>query len=225
MSLREAELDKDSKLYYMANVVTERAFYNFGKRVQDLVLTSALLVLSLPVFLLIAVVIKWENPKGTVFYKQIRVGHRGKPFYMYKFRSMIPDADKLQQSLMGLNEVGGAMFKMKNDPRVTWSGKWLRKSSLDELPQFVNVLRGDMSLVGPRPPLPREVEQYTAYEKLRLSVIPGCTGVWQVSGRSSVCFDEMVAMDMRYIAERTMWMDLKIIMKTGLLVFRAKDAY
>lgn len=176
-------------------------------------------------FLIVALLIKLEDPKGPVFFKQVRVGKDGKEFYMYKFRSMVTNAEELLESLLHLNETTGAMFKMKNDPRVTKIGRFIRKTSIDELPQLWNVLKGEMSLVGPRPPLPREVAQYTEYDKQRLLVTPGCTGLWQISGRSNVGFKEMVELDLQYIRNRSILFDLKIILKTVLVLFGSKDAF
>lgn len=195
------------------------------KRMIDVAVSAAGLVLCSPLFLLIALLIKLEDPKGPVFFSQQRIGKDGKPFSMYKFRSMVSNAEELLAQLLPHNEISGHMFKMKNDPRITKVGRFIRRTSLDELPQLYNVLRGDMSLVGPRPPLPREVEAYSPRHWQRLSVIPGCTGLWQVSGRNSVGFEEMVRLDLEYIAARSIRMDLKIIMKTFLVVFGAKDAY
>lgn len=144
---------------------------------------------------------------------------------MYKFRSMVSNAEELLEGLLKRNEISGAMFKMKKDPRITKVGKFIRKTSIDELPQLWNVIRGDMSLVGPRPPLPREVNEYTSYDKLRLKATPGCTGLWQISGRNELSFSEMVELDLRYINERSMLFDLKIILKTVKVLLGSKDAY
>ncbi|WP_242257470.1 sugar transferase, partial [Bacillus cereus group sp. BfR-BA-01379] len=165
------------------------------------------------------------DPKGTVFFKQARVGKSGREFYMYKFRSMSTDAEEKLKDLLKYNEVSGAMFKMKDDPRVTKIGKFIRRTSIDELPQLINVLMGDMSLVGPRPPLLREVNEYTDYQKQRLLVTPGCTGFWQVSGRSSLGFEEMVELDLTYIQNRNIFLDFKIIFKTFKVLLGSKDAY
>ncbi|AYV73350.1 multidrug MFS transporter [Niallia circulans] len=183
-----------------------------------------LIILSL-LFVIIAFLIKLEDPKGKVFFKQVRVGKNGKQFHIYKFRSMASDAEERLKELLALNEVEGAMFKMKDDPRVTKIGKFIRKTSIDELPQLINVLKGEMSLVGPRPPLPREVEEYSTYDKQRLLVVPGCTGLWQVSGRSNVNFSEMVELDLQYIRKRSFLFDLKIILKTIFVLFGSKNAY
>ena len=144
---------------------------------------------------------------------------------MYKFRSMVSNAEELLENLLEQNETTGAMFKMKNDPRVTKIGRFIRKTSIDELPQLINVLKGDMSLVGPRPPLKREVEVYTQYQKQRLLIQPGCTGLWQVSGRSNIGFEDMVELDLKYIVERSIFKDILIIIKTVLLVFNKNGAY
>lgn len=205
--------------------VNNKKGYLIAKRIMDICGALIGLICLSWLFLIVAILIKLEDPKGPVFFKQVRVGKDGKEFYMYKFRSMVTNAEELLESLLHLNETTGAMFKMKNDPRVTKIGRFIRKTSIDELPQLWNVLKGDMSLVGPRPPLPREVAQYTEYDKQRLLVTPGCTGLWQVSGRSSVGFKEMVELDLKYIESRNFWFDLKIIMKTILIILKPNDAY
>ncbi|MEK4716763.1 sugar transferase [Priestia sp. FSL W8-0524] len=205
--------------------VNNRYGYTFLKRSVDISgAIIGILVLSL-ILLTIAVLIKIEDPKGPIFFSQKRVGKNGKIFRMYKFRSMIVNAEEKLQELLKENETTGAMFKMKNDPRVTKVGAFIRKTSLDELPQLWNVLKGEMSLVGPRPPLTREVAEYTAYQKQRLAVLPGCTGLWQVSGRSNIGFEEMVELDLQYIQTRTFFLDIKIIFKTFQVVFLKDGAY
>ncbi len=201
------------------------AFYNRAKRVMDI--TGALLglILFAPLFVIVAILIKLESPRGPVFYSQIRIGKDMKPFRMYKFRSMVPDAEQRLPELLSRNEIEGAMFKIKDDPRITRVGKWIRKTSIDELPQLFNVLKGDMSLVGPRPPLPREVEEYTELDKLRLTVPGGCTGLWQVNGRNHLNFRQMVELDLEYIRNRSLLQDIKIILKTFKVLLGAKDAY
>ncbi|WP_420488753.1 sugar transferase [Paenibacillus caui] len=201
------------------------AAYLIMKRILDILLSLFGLLVTLPVFLVVALLIKLEDPKGKVFFRQTRIGKDERPFEMYKFRSMVANAEDLKKELLAFNEVSGAMFKMKNDPRITRIGKFLRKTSIDELPQLWNVLIGNMSLVGPRPPLPDEVAQYTEYHKQRLTVTPGCTGFWQVSARNSVGFDEMVQLDLAYIQHRSIMLDLKLILLTGLRMFYSKDAY
>jgi exopolysaccharide biosynthesis polyprenyl glycosylphosphotransferase len=204
---------------------TTTSTYKLVKRSMDI--TGALLgiiLLSL-LFIVVAIAIKLEDPKGPVFFTQKRVGKNGEEFNMYKFRSMVSDAEERLKELLAFNEVSGAMFKMKNDPRITKIGKFIRKTSIDELPQLFNVLKGDMSLVGPRPPLPREVEEYTDYDKQRLLVTPGCTGVWQVSARNSVGFHEMVEMDLYYIKHQSVMTDIKILCKTVIVLFGSKNAF
>jgi lipopolysaccharide/colanic/teichoic acid biosynthesis glycosyltransferase len=199
--------------------------YLVMKRAIDIIGSFFGLVVLSIIFVVIAILIKIEDPKGKIFFKQLRVGKDGKEFYMYKFRSMASDAEERLKELLEHNEISGAMFKMKEDPRVTKIGKLIRKTSLDELPQLFNVFKGDMSLVGPRPPLPREVAEYTRYDKQRLLVMPGCTGLWQVSGRSNIGFKEMVELDLKYIKKRSVLFDIKIILKTVLVLFGSKDAY
>jgi exopolysaccharide biosynthesis polyprenyl glycosylphosphotransferase len=206
-------------------VVNDSKGYLIAKRLMDICGSIIGLVCLSWLFLIVAILIKLEDPEGPVIFKQVRVGKDGKEFYMYKFRSMVTNAEVLLDSLLHLNETTGAMFKMKEDPRVTKIGRFIRKASIDELPQLWNVLKGEMSLVGPRPPLPREVEQYTEYDKQRLLVTPGCTGLWQVSGRSNVGFQEMVELDLHYIRNRSILFDLKIIFKTVLVLFGSKDAF
>jgi len=205
--------------------INQKRSYIFMKRLIDIVGSFCGIIILLPVFIIVAICIKLEDPKGPVFFKQMRIGKDEKDFGMYKFRSMVTDAEEKLQDLLQHNEVSGAMFKMKDDPRVTKIGKFIRKTSIDELPQLINVLKGEMSLVGPRPPLLREVKTYTAYDKQRLKVIPGCTGLWQVSGRSNIGFREMVELDLYYIQYRSILFDFKIILKTVFVLFGSKDAF
>lgn len=203
----------------------KRYIYRTSKRIFDFVASLLGLIILSPLFLIVAIAIKIEDPKGPVFYSQIRLGKKQSPFKIYKFRSMIVDADKHLKDLLDENEVDGVMFKMKEDPRVTKIGQFIRKYSIDELPQLVNVLMGNMSLVGPRPPLPREVRQYTDYDKQRLSVKPGCTGLWQVSGRNDVGFHEMVELDLKYINTRNIFVDLYVLVKTVFIFIKPNSAY
>lgn len=203
----------------------EKKTYTILKRGMDIIGASMGLIFLSWLFLIVAVLIKIEDPKGTVFFKQVRVGKNGKTFYMYKFRSMVSDAEEKLKDLLKYNEIEGAMFKLKEDPRVTKIGKFIRKTSIDELPQLWNVLKGEMSLVGPRPPLPREVKLYSEYDKQRLLVVPGCTGLWQVSGRNDLDFNEMVELDLKYIKERSIWYDVKIIIKTVKIIIRPNSAF
>ena len=189
------------------------------KGIIDIMLTLVILILISPVILLISVLIKLEDG-GPVFFKQVRVGRHGRLFKCFKFRTMVINAEELREKLMALNEVDGPVFKIKKDPRITKIGRFLRKTSLDELPQFFNVLFGDMSIVGPRPPIPSEVEQYERSLIRRLSVNPGITCIWQVSGRNNVPFDRWMEMDMEYIDNWSLALDMKIILKTLKVVVR-----
>lgn len=204
--------------------VESRKIYHFTKRVFDIVMSTLGLIILSPAMAVIAYKIKREDG-GPIIYKQIRVGKNGKQFKMYKFRSMVANADQLLGKLKDRNEVDGAMFKIKGDPRITQIGHFIREHSLDELPQLLNVLKGNMSLVGPRPPLPTEVEQYTNYDKQRLYVVPGCTGLWQATKRNDVGFNEMVKLDLDYIKESSVWLDLKIIFMTIAIVFKPNSSY
>ena len=204
--------------------VNERPFYHVVKRLFDIVASACALILLSPLFLFLVIKIRSEDG-GPAFYSQERIGKNEKPFKMWKFRSMIVDADKMLDKLEDQNEIDGAMFKIKDDPRVTKIGHVIRKYSLDELPQLWNVLIGDMSLVGPRPPLPSEVEEYTDYDKQRLTVMPGCTGLWQVTKRNEADFDEMVWLDIVYINHSGLVEDLKLIIKTVLVMVHPNGAY
>jgi len=199
--------------------------YEVSKRLIDIIGAFVGLVVLLPLLIVVSILVKIDDPKGSVFYYQTRVGKNERLFRMYKFRSMVRDADKQLEQLLAQNEIEGAMFKMKHDPRITRIGRFIRRTSIDELPQLVNVLRGDMSLVGPRPPLPREVKEYTAYDKQRLSVTPGCTGLWQVSGRNELSFEQMVDLDLKYINKRSIVFDLLIILRTVKVLLGSKGAY
>jgi exopolysaccharide biosynthesis polyprenyl glycosylphosphotransferase len=194
------------------------------KRGIDIFVSFVGLIILFPVFLIVALIIKLTSP-GPVFFKQERVGKNRLRFACYKFRSMYKDAEKRQKELEHLNEVSGPVFKMKNDPRITPFGRFVRKSSLDELPQLINVLKGEMSLVGPRPPTPQEVENYTQRELRRLEVTPGITCIWQVSGRSEIPFDKWVDMDIEYIDNQSLWLDFKILLKTIPAVLSGRGAY
>lgn len=206
-----------------------RLAYRTVKRAFDIVFSGAvLLVIAIP-SLVLAAAIRMES-EGSPFYSQIRVGQTRpdgslSTFRMWKFRSMYKDADERLAELKEQNEIAGAMFKMREDPRVTKIGKFIRKHSIDEFPQFINVFLGQMSVVGPRPPLPNEVAEYTEYDLQRLAVKPGITGLWQVTERNSTGFDGMVRRDLEYIAKRGVITDFKIILLTVLEVFNGSDAY
>lgn len=204
-----------STLYVRAPRAIERIL----KRVMDVALATGGLVLAALPMLMIAVAIKLEG-KGSVFYVAERIGRWGKPFRCLKFRTMVLDADQLQQSLLEKNERDTILFKLQNDPRLTRIGGFLRKYSLDELPQLVNVLRGEMSMVGPRPPLPREVANYSLQHLHRLTVMPGVTGLWQVQAREDNSFNRYIALDMAYVKNWSLFLDLKILMRTVNVVLR-----
>ncbi|PZE20877.1 sugar transferase [Paenibacillus xerothermodurans] len=194
------------------------------KRFIDILASALAIILVAPVFLMTAVAIKLDS-KGGIIYKQQRIGKNGKPFYMYKFRSMVSNADSLLTQLESHNEADGIAFKMKDDPRVTTVGRFIRKYSIDELPQLFNVLIGNMSLVGPRPPLPNEVEHYGDWEWRRLEVLPGITGLWQVSGRSDLSFNQWMHLDIYYIENWSIAFDIKILLKTIPVVLKGEGAY
>ena len=185
------------------------------RRAQDIVFSSIALVVLSPVMLLVALAVYIDDPKGSPIFSQIRCGRNGKPFKFYKFRSMCVDAEAKLDQLLAQNEMDGPAFKIKDDPRITRVGKFIRKTSLDELPQLFNILKGDMSIVGPRPPLPREVEQYDAYQRQRLYVTPGLTCYWQIQPhRNDLTFDEWMELDIKYMKERSFLVDWKIIFQT-----------
>lgn len=202
----------------------QRYVYRFFKRMLDIVASVIGLIVLSPVFLIVSLAIKAED-RGPIFYSQVRLGKGQRPFKMYKFRSMIVDADKKLEKLLEQNEVEGAMFKMKEDPRITKVGRFTRKHSLDELPQLWNVLKGEMSLVGPRPPLEREVADYSEYDKQRLIVKPGCTGFWQVTSRNDVDFEGMVNLDLEYIERSGVLFDIGILFRTVAIIFKPNGAY
>lgn len=205
--------------------IKKRIFYHFFKRFFDELLSISAIILLIPVFVVTSILIKIEDPHGPIFYSQIRIGKNNRTFKMYKFRSMVINADERLKTLLDQNDVEGAMFKMKSDPRVTKVGRIIRKYSIDELPQLINVVKGDMSLVGPRPPLRREVKEYTEYDKQRLLVIPGCTGLWQVGERNNVGFHEMVELDLKYIREAGILLDFYILIRTIIIMIRPNNAY
>ena len=185
------------------------------RRAQDIVFSLLALILLAPLALLISLAIVLDSPGDGAIFRQRRVGRDGKLFWLYKFRTMCPDAEEQLNELLSQNQMDGPVFKIKGDPRITRVGRFLRKTSLDELPQLLNVLQGDMSIVGPRPALPREVELYSDYQRQRLYVTPGLSCYWQIAPhRNEMSFDEWVALDMKYIQERSFWVDWKIIFLT-----------
>ena len=208
----------------LARIINNKSFRSYWrkKRNFDVIVSLIILIFAIIPILIISIAIFLDDPHGSPFYKQIRIGRHGKEFYMYKFRTMYVDADKRKAELMEQNEMDGPVFKIKDDPRITRLGKIFRKLSVDELPQLFNVLRGSMSLVGPRPPLPDEVAEYTDYEKLRLIVTPGITCDWQIAdNRNDIPFDRWVEMDLNYIENRTAIGDLKIIFRTPFAMLSA----
>lgn len=204
--------------------VKGRLLYHGIKRLFDFVASAIALVLLSPLFLFLAIKIHGEDG-GPVFYSQIRIGKNEKPFRIYKFRSMVVNADQLKKKLLTQNEVAGAMFKMHDDPRVTKIGKFIRAHSLDELPQLWNVLKGDMSLIGPRPPLPDEVAEYDDWDKQRLLVKPGCSGLWQATSRNEADFKGMVLLDIEYINKSSLLFDLKLILMTIKVIIHPNGIY
>ncbi|MGE9293385.1 MAG: sugar transferase [Puniceicoccales bacterium] len=195
------------------------------KRLLDILGSLVALVIFSPIFAVTAALIKLED-RGPVFFRQIRIGRNGLPFGMYKFRSMVVNADKIKEQLSEDNQHSdGVTFKMKNDPRITQVGRTIRKLSVDEFPQFYNVLRGDMSLVGPRPPVPREVACYRSAHIRRLTVKPGITCLWQIGGRSDIDFEGQVRLDLQYIRSESIWQDVKILLLTVPAVLMGKGAY
>ncbi len=196
----------------------------FVKYTLDKILAFIFLIMAFPLFVVVPIIIKLTS-KGPVIFKQVRVGLNGKKFVFYKFRTMYHGADRMRKILMDFNEMDRVVFKMKNDPRITPVGRILRRFSLDELPQLWNVLKGDMSLVGPRPPLPEEVEEYELWERRRLSMKPGLTCLWQIRGRNEIKFSEWIKMDLEYIDNWSLLLDMKILLKTIPAVFSGRGAY
>ena len=199
----------------LSEVSHEDRVYWAVRRAQDILLSSLALVVLSPLLLVTYAAIWIDSPGASPIFTQQRVGRNGKLFKMYKFRTMCPDAEEQLNELLSQNQMDGPVFKIKGDPRITRVGRFLRKTSLDELPQLLNVLRGDMSIVGPRPALPREVELYSDYQRQRLYVTPGLSCYWQIAPhRNEMSFDEWVALDLKYIQERSFWVDWKIIFLT-----------
>lgn len=207
------------------SVYKPKPVYDFFKRIFDFLFSLIAIILLSPIFLIISIMIKIDDPKGPVMYVSDRVGKNGKVFKFYKFRSMCADADTKYSDLLCTNETGGPTFKMKDDPRVTRVGRFIRKTSLDELPQLFNIIKGDMSFIGPRPPMLREVESYPDYPMERLSVLGGLSCYWQIMGRSSIDFKGMIELDLKYIKERNIITDVKILFLTIPAVFKGDGAY
>jgi len=198
--------------------------YLLVKRLMDVGMSFLGILVSSPLWILIALCIKCDS-RGPIIFRQVRMGKGEKPFVLYKFRSMYPGAEEMREQLKHLNVAEGPTFKIKDDPRVTRVGRILRRSTLDELPQLINVLKGEMSLVGPRPPLPEEVAVYTPLQKKRLEIKPGLTCLWQVSGRSEISFSEWVQLDLYYIQHQSLLLDIKILIRTLPAVLSRRGAY
>lgn len=197
--------------------------YFATKRLIDILGALAGIIIMFIPCVIVGILIKKES-RGPIFFKQTRVGKNGKEFSMYKFRSMVIDAEEQLAKLAAQNEMSGPMFKIKEDPRVTKIGRFIRKTSIDELPQLINILKGEMSLVGPRPSLPKEVVEFTEYQKLRLLATPGLTCYWQVSGRNNIGFEEWMEMDVQYCRDRSLLLDIKLIFRTVSVLFGDNNA-
>ena len=225
MVMKFLEAEKvDEKTAERLEKLIEKSYYSYWKkkRIFDVSVTVIILTFLIIPILITALVVFLDDPKGSPFYKQVRIGRHGKPFNMYKFRSMYVDAEKRKKDLMDSNEMDGPVFKMKNDPRITRVGRFIRKYSIDEIPQLFNVLIGNMSIVGPRPALPEEVEKYSDYNKLRLVVTPGITCTWQIMpDKNDIPYEKWLEMDLEYIETRTTLKDIKIILKTPFAMLRA----
>lgn len=220
--MQNFELDDD--VVFMPDKIGEKSIgYYILKRIIDLFGSFCGIILLSPVMLIVMAAIKMDS-RGSVVFSQSRVGKNGKIFNMYKLRSMVDNAEDLLEDLKDKNEMSGPMFKMGDDPRITRVGRFIRKTSLDEIPQLFNVIKGEMSLVGPRPNLPDEVENFNVTQKMKLIVKPGLTCYWQVKGRSSIGFEEWMRLDLKYIKERNTLVDLKLIFKTFFLLFGDKNA-
>lgn len=216
MNSQKALLDKN-------RILSEKKGYLRVKRFFDIVCSFIGLILLSPIMLITALAIIIDDPKGSPLFLQDRIGRNGKKFKMFKFRSMVVDAESKLDTLLENNEMDGPVFKIAKDPRITRVGRFIRKTGIDELPQLFNIIKGDMSIVGPRPALPREVKQYDEYQYQRLYVTPGITCYWQIQpDRNSISFDDWVELDIKYIQERSIWKDIKIIFKTFRSVFTAE---
>ena len=227
--MREEKLVTDSAVLQQNTIQDNMAYienkpcYNFFKRLFDVVCSCLCLIILLIPLIIVGIVVLLDCPGASPIYVQKRIGKDGKEFKFYKFRSMVPKADEMLEGLLEKNEMDGPVFKIKDDPRITKVGRFIRKTSIDELPQLWNVLKGDMSLVGPRPPLPREVEFYEGRQHLRLSVIPGITGNWQIPpSRHSIPFEKWIELDLEYIKSRSFKTDIVILFKTIGAVFGAE---
>lgn len=221
MPTQKVQANNNIKVMDRKKVLRSHRAYWFLRRTQDILFSGLALVVLSPVLLITALAVWVDDPHGSPIFKQLRCGRDGKTFQMYKFRSMYTDAEQRLGELLKDNEMDGPAFKIKDDPRITRVGSFIRKTSLDELPQLWNIFKGDMSIVGPRPALPREVEQYKDIWKQRMYVTPGLTCYWQIApNRNDISFDDWMALDMKYIEERSFWTDWKIIFLTVGAVLR-----
>lgn len=224
--INKVKIDKHNILPDPALVIQkkEHSIYFGIKRLADVVLSLIAIIILSPFFLLTALAIRLES-KGNVIYAQKRTGKNGKEFMMYKFRSMYQDAEILRHELLDQNEMDGPVFKIANDPRITKFGRFIRKTSIDELPQLFNIIRGEMSIVGPRPLAVYETKDFNDYENLRHLVKPGLTCFWQISGRNDISFEQWIALDIKYLFKMSLWTDIKIIFRTMAVVITGKGAY
>lgn len=221
---QEAKMEREELNLNSKVVITDITIgYKFFKRVIDVLCSLVGLLVLSPVLIGVSILIKLESD-GPIIFSQDRIGYKGRKFKMYKFRSMVVNAEELKKKLSEQNEMSGPMFKMKNDPRVTKVGKFIRKTSIDELPQLINILKGEMSLVGPRPSLPKEVREFEPWMMERLEVKPGLTCYWQVSGRNDIDFEDWMKLDIKYVRERSFWLDMKLIFKTFFVLFGDEHA-
>ncbi|MBU3134085.1 sugar transferase [Clostridium gasigenes] len=205
-------------------IENENKLYLFSKRTLDIVASLIGLIVLSPIIVITGILIRIES-KGPIIFSQKRIGLNGRKFKMYKFRSMVLNAEALKTKLLEQNEMSGPMFKMKEDPRITKTGKFIRKTSIDELPQLINVLKGEMSLVGPRPSLPQEVEKFEPWMMKRLEVKPGLTCYWQVSGRNNIDFEAWMQLDLDYVNDRSFLLDIKLIFRTFFVLFGDENAH
>lgn len=217
--MERLNVDESQVIQYKEKI----SFYSVGKRALDIFASLVGLILLSPVLIVTYIAIMLES-EGKAIFSQKRVGINGEEFKMYKFRSMVKDAEAVKEKLKSKNEMSGPMFKMKNDPRITKIGKFIRKTSIDELPQLFNVLKGEMSLVGPRPSLPKEVISFEPWMRERLNVKPGLTCYWQVAGRNNIDFEDWMKLDIKYVEDRSFLLDLKLIVKTFFVLFGDKNA-
>ncbi|MBB6624113.1 sugar transferase [Clostridium gasigenes] len=222
--MEKADLNTEIIQQVEVIVESENKLYLFSKRTLDIIASLIGLIMLSPLILVVGILIRIES-KGPIIFSQKRIGLNGKKFQMYKFRSMVPNAEELKKKLLGQNEMSGPMFKMKEDPRITKIGRFIRKTSIDELPQLINVLKGEMSLVGPRPSLPKEVEKFEPWMMKRIEVKPGLTCYWQVSGRNNIDFEAWMQLDLDYVNDRNFLLDIKLIFKTFFVLFGDENAH